>query len=285
MTLPRFASTLTLAGRESKVILTDYSFGNSKVLYTTATVLFAGRIGNRDVLFLHGNPTQEHEASISLSGKSSVPTSAQIATSTITTSDKVFTAIRFSPGINGLVTIWDSETQLILYSDSDTAGTFSSPVIPSTARPGDSAAFKNFFGIGTNASILVGGPYLVRNATISGSKLALRGDLNGSAPLTVIAPSGIKSLTWNGKSVSLDPRASSSLTQIGGFVSTLRTTVSASSVKVPALGDWRYADSLPEIHSGFSDSNWVVANHTTTNIPYPMYYGDGRVLYDCDYGL
>jgi hypothetical protein len=28
-----------------------------------------------------------------------------------------------------------------------------------------------------------------------------------------------------------------------------------------------------------------VANHTTTKIPFRPYYGDGRVLYGCDYGL
>jgi hypothetical protein len=40
---------------------------------------------------------------------------------------------------------------------------------------------------------------------------------------------------------------------------------------------------LPEIRSGFSDANWTPANHTTTKIPFKPYYGDGRVLYGCDY--
>ncbi|EEB95866.1 hypothetical protein MPER_05099, partial [Moniliophthora perniciosa FA553] len=50
------------------------------------------------------------------------------------------------------------------------------------------------------------------------------------------------------------------------------------------LGPWKYADSLPEIRDYFDDSDWVEANHTQTNIPHRMLYGDGRVLYGCDYG-
>lgn len=56
--VPRFTSGITLAGRQSKIIVTDYSFGlSSKVLYSTAQVLFAGQIGGRDVLFLYGDLT------------------------------------------------------------------------------------------------------------------------------------------------------------------------------------------------------------------------------------
>jgi hypothetical protein len=42
---------------------------------------------------------------------------------------------------------------------------------------------------------------------------------------------------------------------------------------------------LPEIQSSFNDDSWTIANHTTTNIPLKPYYGDGRILYGCDYGF
>ena len=56
-------------------------------------------------------------------------------------------------------------------------------------------------------------------------------------------------------------------------------------VEVPELTGWRYADSLPEVGRGYDDGAWVVADRTSTNIPTKPAFGDGRVLYGCDYGL
>ncbi|KAG5641026.1 hypothetical protein DXG03_006367, partial [Asterophora parasitica] len=148
---------------------------------------------------------------------------------------------------------------------------------------------KNFWGLGTNESILVGGPYLVRSASISGTDLALRGDLKEGVRLTVIAPRKIRSITWNGENVSGDFSAQSSeVTAIGGFVAELQTSSMRDvngGISVPRLRDWRFRDSLPEIGRKFDDSGWVEANKTNTNIPLKPYYGDGRVLYGCDYGF
>ncbi|KAG1812912.1 glycoside hydrolase family 35 protein [Suillus subaureus] len=274
--VPRFTSGITLEGRQSKIIVTDYSFGSSsKVLYSTAQVLFAGKIGGRDVLFLYGDPTSESEATLTLNG---IPRIQGTGVSFVPSNG--VTLVTFLPGIQGLITIWDSSEQLVLYSDTDTAGTFWSPEISAN----DSVEFANYWQFGTNSSILVGGPYLVRNATITGSTLALRGDLNDSVQLTVIAPDDVKTITWNGIPISADVAAVSSLTTQGGFVTQLKPSSMVLGFAPPALTNWRYADSLPEISSGFSDANWIVANHTTTNIPFKPYYGDGRVLYGCDYG-
>ncbi|OAX38873.1 glycoside hydrolase family 35 protein [Rhizopogon vinicolor AM-OR11-026] len=270
--VPRLASGITLAGRQSKIIVADYSFGSSKVLYSTAQILYAGKIGGRDVLFLYGDSTSESEAAITFRGTPRIQ-----GAGVSTTSANGITTVNFLPGIQGLVTVWDSSEQLVLYSDTDTAGTFWSPEIPA----GSSVEFANYWQFGTNASILVGGPYLVRNATIKGSTLALRGDLNEGVRLTVIAPDDVKTVTWNGIPISADVAASSNLTAQGGFSAQLQP--SATAFAPPALTNWRYADSLPEIQSRFSDAGWTLADHTATNIPFKPYYGDGRVLYGCDY--
>lgn len=273
--IPRFTSGITLAGRQSKIIVTDYSFGvSSKVLYSTAQVLFAGQIGGRDVLFLYGDPTSESEAALTLNG---TPRIQWAGVSSVSSNGA--TPVTFLPGIQGLVTIWDSSEQLVLYSDADTAGTFWSPEIPAN----DSVEFANYWQFGTNSSILVGGPYLVRNATITGSTLAIRGDLKDSVQLTVIAPDHVKTVTWNGIPITDDVAAVSNLTTQGGFVAQVKPSSTLLGFAPPALTNWRYADSLPEISSGFSDANWTIADHTTTNIPFKPYYGDGRVLYGCDY--
>ena len=274
--IPRVVSAITLSGRQSKVVVTDYSFGMSKVLYSTAQVLYAGRIGNRDVLFVYGDSSQEHEVALRLTG---VPRlQAQSASISYTSIDGVST-VAFLSGIQGLVTVWDSSEQLILYSDTATAGTFWSPEI--STNPSDD--FANYWQYGTNTSILIGGPYFVRNATISGSTLAIRGDLYEDVRLIVIAPDTVKAVTWNGIPVSADFAEPAGITQQGGFSAQISPSISATRIVAPQLTNWRYANSLPEIESEFSDANWTTASHTETNIPFKPYYGDGRVLYGCDY--
>ncbi|KAF8551280.1 glycoside hydrolase family 35 protein [Imleria badia] len=274
--IPRVVSAITLSGRQSKVVVTDYSFGTSKVLYSTAQVLYAGQIGNRDVLFVYGDSSQEHEIALRLTG---VPRlQAQSASISYTSIDGVST-VAFLSGIQGLVTVWDSSEQLILYSDTATAGTFWSPEIPT--NPSDD--FSNYWQYGTNTSILIGGPYLVRNATISGSTLAIRGDLYEEVRLIVIAPDTVRTVTWNGIPVSADFAEPAAATQQGGFSAQISPSISATRIVAPQLTNWRYANSLPEIEPDFSDADWTIANHTETNIPFKPYYGDGRVLYGCDY--
>ncbi|KAJ7125804.1 glycoside hydrolase family 35 protein [Mycena crocata] len=272
--VPIVVPAITLGGRESKLVVSDYSFGSSKVGYATAQVFYAGTIGGRDILFLYGNSTQAHEVRLVLTGTSNKAHQTQSPLITFTPSANQ-TIVAFQAGVKGLQTVWDSNTQLVLFADSVTAATFWSPVIAG------SGAFGSYWAIGSNNSVLVGGPYLVRNATISGSRLALVGDLNVTVPLTVIVPPAVTSVTWNGVSVKL----TSGVTATGGFTATLAPRAAAKTVAVPKLTGWKFMDSLPEIGPSFDDSAWITANHTTTNIPFKPYYGDGRVLYGCDYGF
>ncbi|PPQ66179.1 hypothetical protein CVT24_000156 [Panaeolus cyanescens] len=287
--LPLVADAITLGGRESKVIVTDYSFGkSSRLLYSTSPVLYAGTIDNRDVIFLHGNSLHQHEIALSLTG---IPNPVQPnplvkVTTTHGSVKKGTTVVTFMAGLQGFATVYDSSTQLVLYADTPTATTFWSPVLPGKTND----PFKNFWGIGTNSSILVGGPHLVRAASISGgTQLKLRGDLKEDVALTVIAPKAVKSITWNDQPVALDPRAGGLISKNrGAFVGKLRVreVVKGAGVKVPKLSGWKFKDSLPEVSSsGFDDSEWIVANKTSSNIPHPPVYGDGRYLYGCDYGF
>ncbi|KAJ7141923.1 glycoside hydrolase family 35 protein [Mycena crocata] len=286
--LPLVASSITLNGRESKMIVVDYAFGSSRALYSTAQVFFAGIIEGRDVLFLYGDSRQDHEVGIELSGnQGSRANNAHVKFSTTTAVPNI-TVITLRSSFQGFIPLYESDTQLILFADKNTASTFWSPTLP-----GDSAdPFGSYWSIGSNESVLVGGPYLVRSAsatrasdgTVTG--LALTGDVNVTTGsrylLTVVAPRSLRSLSWNGERVSSTPSGSSS-----SGIFTGRIVLPQEPIHVPDLEqtNWKFKDSLPEIQSGFDDSDWVLANHTTTNIPWPMYYGDGRILYGCDYGF
>ncbi|EIW81147.1 glycoside hydrolase family 35 protein [Coniophora puteana RWD-64-598 SS2] len=279
--VPQVASNITLSGRQSKIIFTDYTFGtSSKILWSTAQIMYAGRIGDRDVVLLYGDSDQEHETAVFFTGTPYMQANSSDVTTTSASGSNA-TVVNFLPGVQGLITVYDSTEQLVLFADTVTAGDFWSPDVPSSDS---SDAFGAYWQFGTNTSVLVGGPYLVRNATIDGSTLALFGDLNDTVSLTVITPPSVNTITWNGAQLSVDSSATSSLTHVGGFVGQLSLSSSASGISVPQLSGWKYADSLPEIQSNFSDASWTLANHTTTVIPFPPYYGDGRILYGCDYG-
>ncbi|KZT69507.1 glycoside hydrolase family 35 protein [Daedalea quercina L-15889] len=276
LSIPQTISSIALNGRQSKILVTDYSYGaNSSILYSTASILYAGAIGSRDVLLLYGDSDQAAEVSLTLSGTPDTRANSSVASFSGNASATGLTTVTFQAGIEGAVTIFESASQLVLYADSVTAATFWAPVIPSSTA----ASFNNYWQFGSNETVLIGGPYLVRNASISGSTLALRGDLNQSVMLTVVAPEDVTSVSWNGEEVQ-----TSSLTSSGGILSGyLELSTSLSSISVPSLTGWKYADSLPEAYSNYSDAEWIVANHTTTNIPGYL-YGDGRILFGCDYG-
>jgi hypothetical protein len=126
------------------------------------------------------------------------------------------------------------------------------------------------------SSVLVAGPYLVRNATVAGSTLALVGDTNATTTLTVIAPSAVKKVTWNGAAVSVSSGPA------GGLVGKLGAPAK---VSLPSLksAKWKAADSLPEVDPKFDDSAWVVANKTSVARKQKPYSGK-YVLYADEYG-
>ena len=271
LTLPQLVANITLNGRQSKVIATDYTFGSkSHLLYSTAGIFFAGTIGTRDVLFLFGDTDQSHEFAFTHSGANTIhnnlPPRIRLSIKGSQTVVSVY------PGKSGLVPVFESASQLVLFSDPVTAATFWAPTVSSHDS---SNPLKNYFQFGSNSTMLVGGPYLVRNATITrNGELALRGDVNASTPLTVIAPHEVHAISWNGKRVHVASNE-------GAILRTERLLFDdkETAIQVPKLTGWRYADSLPEIQAGFSDEDWVVADHTTTNLSAPPIYGDGRVLY------
>ena len=261
ISIPQAVPNITLNGRQSKVIVTDYNYGSSGfILWSTAPIFFAGHIGSRDVLYVTADPGEPSEVALSHSAR---------------------VDLRFPEGVpeGGAISAIDTDTSLVLVSTSLAAGTFFAPVLSGTGP------HANFWQIGTNSTVLVGGPHLVRNASLGeDGTLALHGDLNASVTLQVIGPSRMTSVTWNGELVVKDSAATDRLSLFPGtFVGHL--TFSSTEIAVPALVGWKFSDSLPEIHATFDDSYWVEADRFTTHIPFEPYYGDGRALYGCDYGL
>ena len=265
---------LTLESRESRIILSDFQFGMSSVLHTSTALLFGGVIDGRDVLFLHGDPSQAYEMELLLKGK---PNGIHAQSGKVKTTETMggTTLVTFLRGIAGLVTVWDSDQQLVLYSDSKTAETFYAPTISFGDGP-----FKNYWQFGTNSTILVGGPHLVRSANLNQEQLELHGDLKESTRLTIIGISGVRRITWNGSPITEDLHTLAS----GVFSVPLQMRRDLVGFELPTLDPWKYHDSLPEIGREYDDGDWINATRTSSFAPNPL-YGDGTVLYGCDYGL
>lgn len=310
--LPICWSHFTLQPRTTDLIVTDLSFGNSHLIYTTTSVLFTGILDGRDVLVLYGDTSYAFEAMLRPKGENHHLWRDDKIKMQGDPSEGVVVSIL--PGFKGLIELWDSDEQLILYCDTTTAETLYAPILEKENDGMTDTPFGNFWGIGTDATVLIGGPYLVRRAVISGDNndvLALEGDISGETMLRIIgAPRNLRRITWNGFDVEgltclgkqakasiktgvIRPReetlsistCSESNPDSGPVLKRTWTIPSSGDNIVTTLGPWKYQDSLPEIDVDFDDSDWLVAGNSTTNSHLKPYFGDGPVLYACDYGF
>lgn len=61
---PQLGGSLTLNGRDSKVHVTDYPVGNSKLLYSTAEIFTWQEFEDKTVLVVYGGPSELHELAV-----------------------------------------------------------------------------------------------------------------------------------------------------------------------------------------------------------------------------
>lgn len=64
VSVPQLGGSLSLNGRDSKVHVTDYPVGDSKLLYSTAEIFTWQAFDNKTVLVVYGGPNELHELAI-----------------------------------------------------------------------------------------------------------------------------------------------------------------------------------------------------------------------------
>lgn len=259
--------------------MTDYSFGSGQtLLYNTAPVMLGATIGSQDVLVLYGEVGQTFEIALlgthgqmkTLSG------AANVKVLTSTQSDKIILNWNStSAGLSAFEVTFAKGSVLVLFADMLTSYQLWNPTIADLSK-----AFSAYAGYGSTESVLVGGPYFVRDAELElkDSIIALRGDLNDTTSLWVLGPSHAKAVSWNGVLTNAKKNA------FGAWSVDLPGPKSLGTVATPQLGQWRFIDALPEIETGFDDSAWTKADHVTTLNPNKPYEGE-YVLYSQDYGF
>ncbi|KAF3017177.1 hypothetical protein E8E14_011982 [Neopestalotiopsis sp. 37M] len=239
LVIPQVISGLPLSGYIAKIVVTDFTFADQQLIYSTAEVFSYVVIDNTPVLifWLPAGESGEFLLKDAEDGE--------------TLNCNGCSNVAFNQTADGVIT------------------TFTQGEGTSLLRVGDVrvllldrfAAWKTFLPVLTNdpsapvdQTIIVQGPYLIREAGIDDTNgLHVHGDTNTTTEVEIFAPSSVNKLWWNGKSTSFTRSSYGSL----------KVTVSGpESYELPPLGDWKTHDALPERFVNYSATSeaWVSAD-------------------------
>jgi beta-galactosidase GanA len=252
--IPQQAGTsVTLDGQDSRLLVAGYDFGGQDLVYSTAELDTQASIGGRATAVLYDPAGTDGETVFQYASQ---PTVTVLSGSVQSAWDATRDQLRLDYTLGGLaeveVTGGGRPPMLLLIADTNTAEDF---------WPESTAA----------GPVLVEGGYLVRTAQAFGGALALTGDTSQAGPLTVWAPPGLTSVTWNGQPVTTTRGSDGSLTG---------TVPGPAPVTLPTLANWKFSSETPEAQPGFNDSSWTLADHPVSNSSSPA----TPVLYASDYG-
>jgi len=247
------SGTITLDGRDSRLLVAHYDFGGQDLVYSTSELMTQATIGGRDTALLYDPQGTDGETVLHYASQ---PNVAVVAGSVTSTWDASSGELRLDYVHNGLAEV-------------EITGGGTSPLELLIA---DTNAAEEFWPETTGAGpVLVEGGYLVRTATVRNGTLQLTGDTTKAGNLTVWAGTTVRSVEWNGRFVAVAQNADGSLTgTIGG----------PQPVTLPTLANWKFASEAPEAQPGFNDSDWTLADHPVSNASSPS----TPVLYASDYG-
>ncbi|CRG87944.1 beta-galactosidase, putative [Talaromyces islandicus] len=248
-----------LAGRQSKIIVTDYKLGRSSLLFSSADVLTYATL-DVDVLALYldigqtGSFALANSSSLKFTvhGNSNVR-SSQTSHGTVYTYTQAegISAIQFSHGL--LVYLLDKATAWNFFAPSQTLD----PIV----RP--------------DQHIFVIGPHLVRGASFKGNTVEIVGDNENTTSIEVYAGKSATSIKWNKKTIA------AKRTPYGSLIGTIPGTEDVT-ISLPKLMSWKSHDAIPEIDPNYDDSRWTICDkNTTVNAVTPLSL---PVLYSGDYG-
>lgn len=237
---------VNLDGRQSKILVTDYSFGSHTLLYSSSDILTYGIFNNGDAIVFYlvaGQIGQfafktNERLTYEIYGPSNFSSTTANGTQTFKyTQSSGKSVIQFSNGV------------LMYLLEQATAWKFWAPTL--TGNP----------YVSPDQQIFVLGPYLVRNTTISDGIVYITGD--NANTTTVEVYSGditAHTISWNGFHLPTIKTPYDSLVAV-------IYGVENSSISLPKLQGWKSGDSLPEKNPIYDDSRWTTCNKTTTLSP------------------
>lgn len=248
-----YAVPVRVNGRDAKILVAGYDLGGQRLVWSSSEIMTHERIGGRDVALLYGRDGEDGSTVLRYSSKPTVRVLEGTVGSSYSGGD-----LRLDYTHAGLarvlVTGGGRPPLLLLLGTDETAA--------------------EFWRVDTDAGpMLVRGTSLVRSARLAGGIVRLRADTAARGPVEVFGPPFARRLVVNGEPVRVQPTPSGSL---------LGEVRGPRPVRMPALTGWRYQTEIPESEVDFDDSEWTVADHTTTTSPIPP--KTLPVLFAGDYG-
>ncbi|KAK4214137.1 family 35 glycosyl hydrolase [Rhypophila decipiens] len=256
LTIPQYGSKIAINGHQSKIIVTDYKLqGNRTLLYSTAEILTHAVMDGKDVIVMWVPREETGEFTVTNTGGLAFgigsPLETQLPPATVKRWRGVNNAtVAWTPTGPGMTVAYLGDGTRFILIDRETAYRTWAPTIGNNPLAP------------LNETVIVQGPYLVRSAAINyeNKTIMLTGDIETGGRMLVVAPKGIQSVLWNGRSAT---RFYSDFQIMDTFV---ESSAKPSEFKLPALGPWKHHDTLPEIGADYVVSNetWVSATKTTT---------------------
>jgi hypothetical protein len=250
-----------LNGRDAKIITTSYDFGSQHLLYSTSEVFTHFSQDSQDVILVYAYEGEDGEFAITSSSDKITVNGTDASVTSALSGTTLQINYQHPNGTTYINAAGQNGTDVLLVvAGYDAATKWWAPLTSS------------------GQTVMVQGPYLVRSAEIQGSRLVLTGDTDATTSIEIVAPKGIKSVTWNGINVSVKRTSYGTLT---GKISGPNANIS-----LPDLtkATWKYSPASPETNTTFDDSKWVAANHMTTTNPV-LTPTTLPVLYADDYGM
>jgi len=249
-------TSILLNGRDSKILVAFYHFGNQYLIYSTSEILTHGRMGDSDVLVLYVGSGQYGETVLRTHGEPNVRTKDNIKSYFNHSSSD----IRLNYVHHGIqcveVEAPDGKECLKIY-------------IVTTEL-----AASLWRGEVDGQLVLVKGPYLVRSIELKNGDLVIRGDVDRDSDITIYTKVLFNRSRFNDEILRL------SRTGCEGLMARVQ---GPPKVSLPQLNNWRFKMGSPERFPDFDDTRWVIADKYTTNsITPPITY---PVLYVDDYGF
>ncbi|KAK4200610.1 glycoside hydrolase superfamily [Triangularia verruculosa] len=267
--IPQYASDFFLIGRDSKLLVTDYPFGNHILTYCSAEI-FTWNSHNKTTLVLYGDVGEYHEFRFTHNWDSPHTSSSDGVTVTLwdhavivqwnVTSDRQWAVV------NDVYIYLEDRVAAYRYWTVDLTPAFSEGA----------------------SSIIVYGGYLIRTASETwlegfvNTGLLITADFNQTTTLEIMnVPSRAQTLTVNQVPVNF------TVNDHDNWVVTIDYKDPSNVGSIPDLVtdvEWHYRDSLPELQESYDDSGWLSAVLTTNNTD-TAFVLTPTSLYGSDYGF
>ena len=261
LTIPQFSDNILIDGRQTKILPVDFTFGDNKLVYSTAEVLSHSVIDGESVLALWLPEGESGEFRV-FGGSQKREVVSGTGGSFHVVGDDLVVAYKQQSNAQSVLQ-FDSFRVILL--PRKLAYKFWAPTLSSNPLVHDDDV------------VFVTGPYLVRSVSINGAQVAITGDVDTATSLEVWAPASAESISWNGRPVS------TTKTSYGTLKANLAppSIDSASLEKTLSFASWKFSQALPEIEQDYNDSGdaWVHADlmtspNPTKPITFPSLYAD-----------